>query len=874
MHLPHVSSKFPRWFLGGLALVALLVLSAVGWGQYRARPAVPVHASDPVTPGPKAALLPGVGKPKAGNPPVALVRSTTPGVATSPRQTTDHDPPPALEDLLLITKLRKWTTATLSHPRGGLVGIYAGGKVFFAGGKVTTTGAAYSGAVDMYDVATGVWSTNGLSIRRAYLAATTAHGKVYFGGGETPDGPTDRVDVYDLATGTWSVLTLTAPRSHLVAGVTGNTVFFYGGTGTDGKPSDVLDFYNPAFVSDFAAFPPGSLPRLTKGIAVSSPAYDADNPSTLWLFGGENEAGFTDPYLTLFRDPEVYEAPLVQSGFLTDVERRSRMTATNGHITAGGNFFKSVAVVAGGKKIFPDPEDVDALDMITADGIPNPYDGFYHNFRLSIARSDLASATADFTGRWLFAGGSINGQATDRIDFFDGQYVRPDTLPLARFGLAGVGVESRGMALFAGGFTGGGESSTARVDIYTMLNPYTGQPYKDGLEATPLPLPVFTLQPTPTSQTSCVGGTVRVRVTSPELPVVYQWYKGEPNPAGAVRLPGQNKPELRLTNLQPTDAGTYYCRIWNGVRGTWSDAFTLAVSSGPSVPGRPAVAGAPFCAGGPLSVGFGVSGCETGTYVAQLSNASGSFANPTVLGAVQPGTTPLTLPPTLPPGTGYRVRIVSTQPTQTSAASAPFQVGGPGLSGLTPGVTGTPVCRGQAVTVSFNPPGGSCPFPENNRFTAQLSNALGSFANPTDLGSVLPGVANPVTIPAGVTAGTGYRLRIVGTQPQLTSSPSGPFRVTACNARLSADPEYSEELVVAPNPASGSEIRCRVGGLHNPRFSLSTADGRGVDLDAVPDGTGEYVLTPRQPRVLGAGLYVLQAADDTRQLTRRVLVVE
>ncbi len=296
----------------------------------------------------------------------------------------------------------------------------------------------------------------------------------------------------------------------------------------------------------------------------------------------------------------------------------------------------------------------------------------------------------------------------------------------------------------------------------------------------------------------------------------------------------------------------------------------VAVAQYPSTPGR-------VCQGEALPVSFATSGiCPFplgNAFAVQLSNATGSFANPTVLSTnAQPGTTSFALPGNLPPGTGYRIRIVSSSPAQTSYPSLPFRLEAPSLA-LTPGVAGAPVCRGSAVSVSFQLPAG-CPFPQGNGFTAQLSSASGSFASPVNLGAVLPGVPNSVTIPANSAAGTGYRIRTVSSNPALTSNASISFRVNACASRLSAE---APELVVSPNPVVRGntfpgEIRVRVSGMDNPQFSLATAAGRSLGISVKTDGSGEWVLTPRQ--ALPVGMYVLQATEDQTRLTQRVLVVE
>ena len=220
-------------------------------------------------------------------------------------------------------------------------------------------------------------------------------------------------------------------------------------------------------------------------------------------------------------------------------------------------------------------------------------------------------------------------------------------------------------------------------------------------------------------------------------------------------------------------------------------------------------------------------------------------------------------------GTGYRVRIVSSNPAQTSQASLPFRFEGPSLA-LTPGLAGAPVCQGQVVTVSFSLPTGGCAFPNDNTFTAQLSNATGGFGNPVSLGAVQSGAGNSLTIPASTPAGTGYRIRLVSSSPALASANSAAFRINACASRVSAE---EATLTVAPNPVSGGEIRCRVAGVDSPRFALFTTGGRGLPLrSSTGDVPGAFVLRPVQS--LPTGLYVLEATEGTTRLTQKMLVVE
>ncbi len=79
----------------------------------------------------------------------------------------------------------------------------------------------------------------------------------------------------------------------------------------------------------------------------------------------------------------------------------------------------------------------------------------------------------------------------------------------------------------------------------------------------------------------------------------------------------------------------------------------------------------------------------------------------------------------------------------------------------------TLVCAGSNFLVNYT---ANFNFQPGNTFTLQLSNAAGSFAAPTSVGIVTSSTSGsiPCIIPAGL-SGTGYRLRIVSSNPAFTS---------------------------------------------------------------------------------------------------------
>ncbi len=96
--------------------------------------------------------------------------------------------------------------------------------------------------------------------------------------------------------------------------------------------------------------------------------------------------------------------------------------------------------------------------------------------------------------------------------------------------------------------------------------------------------------------------------------------------------------------------------------------------------------------------------------------------------------------------------------------------------------------------------------------------------------------------------------------------------VGCANGRLAAETREAPRLEVAPNPASGQQIRCHVVGMENPEFGLTSLSGRKLGVKSSGSEGGEYVLRPTQ--VLMPGVYILQASEGTTRLSQRVLIVE
>lgn len=103
----------------------------------------------------------------------------------------------------------------------------------------------------------------------------------------------------------------------------------------------------------------------------------------------------------------------------------------------------------------------------------------------------------------------------------------------------------------------------------------------------------------------------------------------------------------------------------------------------------------------------------------------------------------------------------------------------------------TTICYDDTLHVNY---GTTDTFNTGNIFTAELSDATGSFANPQNIGSLNATTDGTIicTIPSGLTAGNNYKIRVVSTSPVRTSDIS---------QALTFQPNLTPSVSITANPA-------------------------------------------------------------------------
>ncbi|WP_165917388.1 beta strand repeat-containing protein [Flaviaesturariibacter aridisoli] len=159
-------------------------------------------------------------------------------------------------------------------------------------------------------------------------------------------------------------------------------------------------------------------------------------------------------------------------------------------------------------------------------------------------------------------------------------------------------------------------------------------------------------------------------------------------------------------------------------------------------------------------------------------------------------------------------------------------------SGVSVGsISGSPFCAGATVSVPYTATGINA----GNTYTAQLSDASGSFASPTSIGTAAGNASSgtiSAVIPTGTTSGTGYRIRIVANDPSVTSSDNG--------SNLTINPKPSAAITAFTNIScfggnNGSLTVTASGGTAGYTYSWSPSGGTGSTASNL--SAGSYTVT-------------------------------
>ena len=168
----------------------------------------------------------------------------------------------------------------------------------------------------------------------------------------------------------------------------------------------------------------------------------------------------------------------------------------------------------------------------------------------------------------------------------------------------------------------------------------------------------------------------------------------------------------------------------------------------------------------------------------------------------------------------------------------------------TTSLTPQPVCTGSTLNVCFTSTG---TFITGNTYTAQLSDAAGSFTSPVNLSPVLSSNASGtlcisnVIIPSGIEAGANYRIRVVSSNPIGTSDAGALLTI-----KQSPILDLTQTNVTCAQPSIGS-INLTVSGGSGTYTGFSWTSSNGFDLTGQQNNQNIAGLT--------AGTYTVTVTD-------------
>jgi|GEM_PF-2387028 len=289
-----------------------------------------------------------------------------------------------------------------------------------------------------------------------------------------------------------------------------------------------------------------------------------------------------------------------------------------------------------------------------------------------------------------------------------------------------------------------------------------------------------TISAQPGNRSICSGATTTFSVTAAAPSggtLSYQWQESQDNGvtwstlSNASLYSNVTTATMTITGAGINLSGRRY-RVAltsnNSVCSLYSDGTaTLTINSLVSSPLTASV-----CTGSPLGYTI-TSGSPTATFrwsraaVTGISNTAVSNVNSSTINETLVNTT------SSPIDVTYALTVTVTGNTCSPTTANLIVTVMPSITIKTLAISPTTLCVGSTINVGFVAP---CGFNSGNTFTAQLSDATGSFSTPINIGTISGTTSGtiPATIPSGtVTAGTMYRIRVVSSSPVITGSNNG-----------------------------------------------------------------------------------------------------
>jgi hypothetical protein len=263
---------------------------------------------------------------------------------------------------------------------------------------------------------------------------------------------------------------------------------------------------------------------------------------------------------------------------------------------------------------------------------------------------------------------------------------------------------------------------------------------------------VKSLSPT----TVCAGNTISVSYTSSNVsptagsPLKVQLSNQNGSFANPIDIgTGISSPITATIPVNSSSSSLYKVRIVSSGGSPVTSLTTATLNVSGTLPSATISGGGNIAYGESANLTITFTGNSPWTYAINNGSSQTSSTNPLIIPVSPTSTTTYTVTSisnTCGAGTGSGSAIVTVAPN------------------IILGNIASTFCQGQTFTVPF-----TANYTPNPNFKVELSDATGSFASPTTIGT---GTNSPVsvTIPNSTPAGSAYKIRIVTTSPAYTSS--------------------------------------------------------------------------------------------------------
>jgi len=201
------------------------------------------------------------------------------------------------------------------------------------------------------------------------------------------------------------------------------------------------------------------------------------------------------------------------------------------------------------------------------------------------------------------------------------------------------------------------------------------------------------------------------------------------------------------------------------------------------------------------------------------------------------------------------------------------------ISNLSTGsIIGSQFCAGSVVSVPIN---STSSFASGNVFTAQLSNSTGGFGSPVNIGTLSSTTVGFIsaTIPANTTPGTGYRIRVISSNPAITATDNGNNLTVNASPTAPAIGTITQptcavatgSVALSGLPATGTWTLTKTQGAV---ISTSTGSGATTTISGLASGTYSYTVTNADNTVTcpGTGTGLIAQYYNTKDLTGPVIL--